>query len=143
MTKEDLIATYGPQNLYIIAQRQSRVIFGQAPTLRDLYAGDLAPVLLKILTGLIQHLEQYTSARVKLNDLQRQGLANVLICRYPHLTITQVHLFILLCMAGEFGKLYDHLDPMDISTALHTYVHEYIPKYVREHWYDREHIVNT
>lgn len=135
--EENITDKYGLQNLYLIAQNATRVIFAPAPTLKSLYNTDTGPALVDIITSLLKHLEDFTSARVKLQPQQRTALASVIICRYPNLYITQLHLFIVLCMSGEFGKFYDRIDPMDITAALHDYVNRWIPMYVREHWYDR------
>lgn len=134
----DITTKYGLQNLYLIAQDAGRVIFTPAPTLKSLYNTDTGPALVDILEGLIKYLEDFAGARTKLQPQQRTALANVIVCRYPNLYITQMHLFVVLCMSGEFGKFYDRIDPMDITAALHDYVNRWIPTYVREHWYDRD-----
>lgn len=134
---KDITKEYGLQNLYKIAQDAERVIFTPAPSLKSLYNHDTGPQLVEIIESLVKHLEDFTGARQKLQPAQRKALANVIICRHSNMYITHFHLFILLCMAGEFGKFFDRLDPMDITTALHDYVNRWIPTYVREHWYNR------
>lgn len=134
----DITTKYGLHNLYVIAQDAERVVFTPAPTLKSLYNTDTGSALVDIITALTKHLEDFTSARAKLQPQQRTALAHVIICRYPNMYITQLHLFILLCMSGEFGKFYDRIDPMDITSALHDYVNRWTPTYVREHWYNRD-----
>lgn len=133
----DITNKYGLHNLYVIAQDAERVVFETAPTLKSLYNTQTGTAVVEIITSLIKHFEDFTGARTKLQPVQRTALANVIICRYPMLSITQLHLFVLLCMSGEFGKFFDRLDPMDITTALHEYVNRWLPTYIREHWYNR------
>lgn len=134
----DITTKYGLQNLYVIAQDAERVIFTPAPTLQSLYTYETGTELAEIIKSLIKHLEDFTSARTKLQPQQRAALANVIICRYPKMYITYLHLFIVLCMSGEFGKFFDRIDPMDITTALAEFTGRWIPNYIREHWYNRD-----
>lgn len=106
------------------------------PTLKQAIALGHLEEVKEILTALVKKLEDFTAARYKFNAYQRNSIAMLWLTQYPYLRIPAFHIFIGLCMGGEFGKFYNTLDPMDITTAFRRSFQDYI-KTARAKWEQR------
>lgn len=118
MTAEEFRSAYGSKNMYAYAMDEERCHIGRAPRLIDAMYMYGRTAVLATVDDLMQSLINFTSAKVRLTNDQRQRLAWVIVTQYGHLRITELILFVVKAQAGKFGKFYNQIDPLDITTAL-------------------------
>lgn len=137
MNKEEFIEIYAPCKQYLYSMHEDRCHNGKAPTLREvctLYGADFA---MQWVANLIDDLQGFTSAKTRLNDNQRNTLAAIVCTQYRRMKATELLLFLVKAKAGQFGKFYNTIDPMDISTALAAWSKE-CERIKSEHLYQQE-----
>lgn len=118
MTKEDFMRAYNSKNMYAYAMSEERCHTGKAPTLfasTHEYGRD---TVLNFIDDALQALINFTSAKGRLTDEQRQRLAWVVLTQFGWLRTTEILLFVVKAQAGQFGKFYNQIDPLDITAAL-------------------------
>lgn len=118
MTAQDFIQAYNSRNMYAYAMDEERCHIGKAPTITQAFQMFGKDAVCQVLDELIGSFVSFTSASRGLSTDQRQRLVWVIITQYGWLKITEIILFIVKAEAGNFGKFYNTLDPMDITTAL-------------------------
>jgi hypothetical protein len=121
MTAEEFRTAYGSKNMYAYAMDEERCHIGRAPRLIDAMHLYGRTAVLATVDDLMQSLINFTSAKSKLTEEQRTRLAWVIVTQYGHLRITELILFVVKAQAGKFGKFYNQIDPLDITTALDTW----------------------
>lgn len=118
MTTQEFLYAYNSTKMYAYAMNEERCHIGTAPTLGDALHTHGRACILTCIDDLMCSLVSFTSARVRLSDEQRQRLSWVVLTQYPGMRITELILFVVKAQAGHFGKFYDRIDPLDITTAL-------------------------
>lgn len=121
MNKQEFSEIYEPCKQYIYSMHEDRCHNGKAPTLREICTQYGADFAMKWICTLIDDLQAYTAARTRLNDTQRNTLAAIICTQFRRLKATELLLFLVKAKAGQFGKFYNTIDPMDISTAIATW----------------------
>ena len=137
---------YNSKKMYAYAMDEERCHIGIAPTLSDALHTYGRVCVLECIDELICTLVNFTSAKVRLNEDQRQRLAWIVLSQYSGMRITELILFVVKAQAGHFGKFYQVIDPIDITTALYSWWqqcqikrNEYkLAKYEREQTEERE-----
>lgn len=109
---------YNSKYMYAYAMDEERCHIGSAPTLLDAFHNYGRESTLTVIDELLNSLITFTSARHHLSTDQRERLAQVVLTQYPRMRITELILFVVKAQAGMFGKFYDRIDPVDITTAL-------------------------
>jgi hypothetical protein len=97
---------------------EERCHIGTAPTLADSLHEYGRECVLSVIDEILYSLVTFTSARVQLSQEQRGRLAWVVLTQYPRMRITELILSVVKAQSGKFGKFYDRIDPIDITTAL-------------------------
>lgn len=100
------------------SQSLERVYYGQAPSIVNLtkaYNHELYEVWFM---AQIENLNSYCNVREKMSIDHMRELANVVLCNYPYLKISELLLFFWRLKSGEYGEFYGAVDPLKISTAL-------------------------
>lgn len=118
MTKEEFLDLYACEQQYKYSRFEERCHTGTAPTLRDVAQDFGANTVVDWIKSLIVDLQGYTSARQHLDAKQLHALAWIILTQYGYMKTTELLLFMVKAKAGQFGKFYNTIDPMDISTAL-------------------------
>lgn len=118
MIATEFIQAYNSRNMYAYAMDEERCHIGKAPTITQAFQQFGKDAVCQVLDELIGSFVSFTSASRGLSADQRQRLVWVVITQFGHLRITEFILFIVKAEAGKFGKFYNNLDPMDITTAL-------------------------
>ena len=118
MTNQEFLDVYNSKKMYAYAMNEERCHIGSAPTLGDALHTHGRACILTCIDDLMCSLVSFTSARVRLSDDQRQRLSWVVLTQYPGMRVTELILFVVKAQAGHFGKFYDRIDPLDITSAL-------------------------
>lgn len=118
MSKEEFLRLYDVKNIWNYTLDESKCHNGTAPTIQQCvkyYGRDAVRNIIR------QHLDlfiDFIKAKDKPNDRQRDIIVWFCISQFGGLKITQYQLFIIKAMSGEFGKFYNTLDPLEITTSL-------------------------
>lgn len=118
MSKEEFAELYAPSKQYTYSLHEARCHNGSAPTLRDIVKQYGADFCLAWVQTLVDDLQTYTAAKQRLNDVQKASLSAIIVSQYGRLKAPEMLLFLVKAKAGQFGKFYNTIDPMDISTAV-------------------------
>ncbi len=118
MTKEEFVLYYNSKYMYAYAMDEERCHIGSAPILLEAFHNYGRESTLTVIDELLNSLITFTSARFRLSTEQRERLAQVVLTQFPRMRITELILFVVKAQAGAFGKFYDRIDPIDITTAL-------------------------
>lgn len=119
MTSQEFKDAYNSKKMYAYTQDEERCHIGTAPTLDQAIHTHGRACILQVIDELMMSLVNFTSAKVRLSEDQRQRLAWVILTQYAGMRITELILFVVKAQAGHFGKFYATIDPIDITTALH------------------------
>lgn len=146
MTHQEFVTMYSAKNMYAYAMYEERCHIGDAPRIGEALKNYGMDAVAQVIHELLEHFQMFTSAREKYSQHQHNALIWIICTQYPHMRITELHLFFVKAMAGKFGKFYDRLEPMDITAALDKWQEEcvrqrakYIEKKIKEDdWKERE-----
>lgn len=118
MTKEEFARAYNSKNMYAYAMSEERCHVGKAPTLFESAHQFGRETCLSFIDEVLLALVNFTAARIRLTTEQRHRLAWVVLTQFGWLRVTELLLFVVKAQAGEFGKFYNTIDPLDITAAL-------------------------
>lgn len=118
MTQEEFISLYDVRNIWNYTLDEGRCHNGTAPTIRQCVT-DYGRETVRLIVR--QHLDlfiDFIKAKDKPSNKQRDTIVWFVLSQFSGLKVTQFQLFIIKAMSGAFGKFYNTLDPLDITTAL-------------------------
>lgn len=125
-TPQELMSKYTPERQAVIARNPSKVYESDSPTLADMramYGGEWANFWLE---NQLQNLNEYVGCTKKMDVLQIEDTARVIIADSYFLKLSEVMLFLARLKAGRYGTFYGTVDPMTITTSLQTFKSERI-----------------
>ena len=88
-----------------------------------MYGGEWANFWLE---NQLQNLNEYVGCTKKMDVLQIEDTARVIIADSYFLKLSEVMLFLARLKAGRYGTFYGTVDPMTITTSLQTFKSERI-----------------
>lgn len=118
MEKPTFRQDYAPQRAYMFALQPDRCHAGAAPSIREAVTTYGLDQVIGLIDDYICNLMQYCMCRTLPPPAIRQEVAMTIITTYGRLKVTQLILFFVDCKAGKFGRFYQSLEPMDITTKL-------------------------
>lgn len=118
MTQQELLQAYAPSRCYFLCQDEKRCHTGKAPSLRQVCSAYGYDTLSTLASSYLDDFQAYTGARVKLSEHQRTNVVGIVCTQFPSLSLSEFVLFWVKLKGGKWGKFYDRLDPMDITSAL-------------------------
>lgn len=124
MTQEDFLRLYDVRNIWNYTLEESRCHNGTAPTIRECVA-DFGRETVRFIVR--QHLDlfiDFLKAKDKPSNKQRDTIVWFVLSQFSGLKITEYQLYIIKAMSGAFGKFYNTLDPLDITTSLRQWQRE-------------------
>lgn len=125
-TAEKLMATFIPEQQTNFARYPERCFGGNSPTLadvRNIWGGNYSNYWLE---NQLRDLNEYVGCSKKMDILQIEDTARVIIADSFFLKLSEVMLFFARLKAGRYGKFYGSVDPMTITTALQKFKDERI-----------------
>lgn len=123
MTRVEFIQAHAPIYMYKYAREEERCHLGTSPTIAaaaHLYGDD---ALSDIITALIVDFAQFNGSQ-QLTIAQVGEVCQCIITQFPRLRVSEMVLFFVKCKAGKYGKFWNHIYPMDITTHLHSWFYE-------------------
>lgn len=124
MTQEDFLRLYDVRNIWNYTLDESRCHNGTAPTIRECVQ-DFGRETVRFVIR--QHLDlfiDFLKAKDKPSNKQRDTIVWFVLSQFNGLKITEYQLYIIKAMSGAFGKFYNTLDPLDVTTSLRQWVKE-------------------
>lgn len=124
MTQEDFLRLYDVRNIWNYTLDEGRCHNGAAPTIRECvqeYGRETVRFIIR------QHLDlfiDFLKAKDKPSNKQRDTIVWFVLSQFNGLKITEYQLYIIKAMSGAFGKFYNTLDPLDVTTSLRQWVKE-------------------
>lgn len=124
MTQEEFLRLYDVRNIWNYTLDESRCHNGTAPTIRECVQ-DFGRETVRFVIR--QHLDlfiDFLKAKDKPSNKQRDTIVWFVLSQFNGLKITEYQLYIIKAMSGAFGKFYNTLDPLDVTTSLRQWVKE-------------------
>lgn len=121
MNATTLRQEYAPSRAYSFALQPDRCHAGKAPTIRESVSIYGVPEVLGLVTDYVLDLMDYCMIQRRPPAKVLQEIGMCVISCYSRLKVTQLILFFVLCKAGQMGKFYQSLEPMDIMAKLAEY----------------------
>lgn len=115
---------YDVRNIWNYTLDESRCHNGTAPTIRECVQ-DFGRETVRFVIR--QHLDlfiDFLKAKDKPSNKQRDTIVWFVLSQFNGLKITEYQLYIIKAMSGAFGKFYNTLDPLDVTTSLRQWVKE-------------------
>lgn len=124
MTPSEFEIMYDVKHIFNYTLDETRCHVGRAPNLRDCQALFGRDVLRKVMRGALDTFIDFCKCKDKPNNAQRDTICWLCMTQYGSLKITEWLLFTMKAMSGQFGKFYNTLDPLDITTAVRAWSKE-------------------
>lgn len=118
MTAQEFILAYAPIHAYSYAMREEQCHVGQAPSIREATAEFGCETVLNVIDALVRDFVNYACPARQFTPEQRKQLAYCILTTYRRLKITELILFFVKAKSGKFGKFYNAVEPLDITTKL-------------------------
>lgn len=118
MTSEEFKNAYDARNFYNYTTNEERCHFGNSPTLRDCVKQFGRKTTADVMLPYLDLFFGFLAASKTPTPSQRQTICWLTIQNYPSLKMSEWLLFFTKAMAGQFGKFYNNVDPLDIMTAV-------------------------
>lgn len=121
MTKDDFIKVYDPRNFFNYTTDENRCHNGNAPTLRECVKQFGRAATHQVMRPYLDYFFGFVSAQHKPTNSQRDTICWLTMQNYGNMKISEWLLFFTKAMAGDFGKFYNTIDPLDIMTAVRSW----------------------
>lgn len=119
----DIFTFFGADKMFNHSRWQTRCHLGRVPTIGQAY--DIDPdKTVKLIDSYTELALRYVNARTKPTSEQVRMMTLLIVSRWPSLKLTQLMLFWVKLLSGDFGKLYNNIDPLDITTRLNRYIND-------------------
>lgn len=118
------MVTFNPSKQTDYCTYIERCYNGDAPTLKRVEITYGKKVAITWLELQLRDFEEFTNIEDKLSIEKRTELAKVILCSYYYLKVTEVMLFFVRLKSGRYGKLYNHIDTIFITTSIRAFLSE-------------------
>lgn len=118
MTTEEFIKAYEPANMWRYAVEEERCHIGNGHTIAQaVQEFGIASVNI-VFQRLLSDFVSFNHSQQVINEAQLSELAAVIVTEFRYLKMTELVLFFAKAKAGRFGKFFNSIYPMDITTQL-------------------------
>lgn len=118
MNNEELKSAYAPSRVFAMAMNEERCHGGTAPTISQIMDIHGYTTMQAIAYQHLAAFQSFVGCRQKLNQAQVVDVIGVLCTQYPTMNLAEFCIFWVKLRTGRWGKFYDRLDPMDITSAM-------------------------
>lgn len=124
MTPSEFEIMYDVKHIFNYTLDETRCHVGRAPTLNSCVMLFGRESTRKVMRGALDTFIDFVKAKDKPNNAQRDTICWLVMSQFGSLKITEWLLFSMKAMSGQFGKFYNCLDPLDITTAVRSWAKE-------------------
>lgn len=118
MTAQEFLQEYAPTRGYSFALNQFETHGGTLPTIKEAIEQYGTRVCLQCIDAAVQDFLLYVRDVNAMSVEQRKQLAYVIASTYRHMKVAELLVFFVQAKAGKFGKFYQRIEPLDITTKL-------------------------
>ena len=128
MTAQEFLQEYAPTRGYSFAINEYETHGGTLPTIKEAIEQYGTRVCLQCIDAAVQDFLLYVRDVNAMSVEQRKQLAYVIASTYRHMKVAELLVFFVQAKAGKFGKFYQRIEPLDITTKLNDWWHTCIEK---------------
>lgn len=128
MTAQEFLQEYAPTRGYSFALNEFETHGGTLPTIKEAIEQYGTRVCLQAIDAAVQDFLLYVRDVNAMSVEQRKQLAYVIASTYRHMKVAELLVFFVQAKAGKFGKFYQRIEPLDITTKLNDWWHTCIEK---------------
>lgn len=128
MTAQEFLQEYSPTRGYSFALNEFETHGGTLPTIKETIEQYGTRVCLQCIDAAVQDFLLYVRDVNAMSVEQRKQLAYVIASTYRHMKVAELLVFFVQAKAGKFGKFYQRIEPLDITTKLNDWWHTCIEK---------------
>lgn len=118
MTTEEFIKAYEPANMWRYAVEEDRCHIGNGHTIAQAVQEFGIKAVYTVFQRLLSDFVSFNHSQQVINDAQMNELAAVIVTEFRFLKVPELILFFAKAKAGRFGKFFNSIYPMDITTQL-------------------------
>ena len=118
MTAQEFLQEYAPTRGYSFAINEYETHGGTLPTIKEAIEQYGTRVCLQAIDAAVQDFLLYVRDVNAMSVEQRKQLAYVIASTYRHMKVAELLVFFVQAKAGKFGKFYQRIEPLDITTKL-------------------------
>lgn len=107
-----------PQEQAMFAAKLQRCLTGDCPTIADVRAIWGENTATFWLENQIRDLNEYYGSKNKMNTLQIQDLARILVGEFYYIKLAEFMVFFAYLKSGRYGTFYGGVDPLTITIAM-------------------------
>lgn len=119
-----LLRKYNPSLQADLCASPAECHTGDYPTLGMLNVAYGRKTAVMWLLPQLYNLSEYCGCREKLGQVQIEECASIIANEYNYLKISEMMLFFYRFKAGRYGRFYGSVDPLIITTSLHSFIRE-------------------
>lgn len=118
MNKQEFKEAYTPSNMWRYAADEDKCHIGNGPTISQACKEYGADSVHYVFCNLLQDFVRYNHCQQVINMHQLNEIAAVICTEFRNLKCAELVLFFAKAKAGRFGKFFNTIYPMDITTQL-------------------------
>lgn len=118
MTKEDFVKAYAPANMWRYAVQEEKCHIGNGHTIAQAVQEFGISSVHEVFTSLLLDFVKFNHSNQVITSEQLNEIAAAIVCEFRYLKVTELVLFFAKAKAGRFGKFFNSIYPMDITTQL-------------------------
>lgn len=118
MTAQEFLQEYAPAKGYSFALNDYETHGGTLPTIREAFEQYGTRACLQAIDAAVVDFLNFVRDENAMTIEQRKQLAYVIASTYRHMRMAELLVFFVQAKAGKFGKFYQRIEPLDITTKL-------------------------
>lgn len=118
MTAQEFLQEYAPIKGYSFALNEYEAHGGTLPTIKETIEQYGTRVCLQAIDAAVVDFLNFVRDENAMTIEQRKQLAYVIASTYRHMKVAELLVFFVQAKAGKFGKFYQRIEPLDITTKL-------------------------
>lgn len=118
------IKMFRPEVQLYAAENQRKTFMGEAPSLAIIREAYGKEVLESVLELQIEDLNDFCGSDKKIEGIQSQQLASMIVTEYHYMKISEIVLFFYFFKSGRYGKFYGAMDALTVMEATHLFAEE-------------------
>lgn len=115
-------AIFCADNQRSFCRTPERCVCGHAPTFYHIDIAYGRGAAAAVVLPQLFELGEFCGCKDKLNEMQNQQLAQIIVSQFGYLKITELMLFLWWFKSGKYGKFYGAVDPLVVSSALRDFL---------------------
>lgn len=124
MTRPEFIAAYAPMRGYARALNEQEAHGGDYHTIRQALVEYGTVAVCKVVDDMLKDFQAFACPKAPFTVEQRRQLCFTIIATCKTMKCSELQLFFVKAKAGHFGKFYNVIEPLDITTKLATWSQE-------------------